>query len=123
MDEKALFWIALICSLIGLAGVVAASLMIKPEVSSISSVKEMKEGTYAKISGNVINIRQTEKAAFLEVEDETGKITIVVFPDSKGFIQKEVIPPFLDKGSNISAEGKVSIYQGNPEIIAEKLER
>lgn len=122
MNEKHLFKLAIICSLAGLMGVVAASLMIKTDVSSISSLAEMKEGTYVKITGNIINIRQTEKAAFLGVKDETGEITIVAFADNKGFIQKEVIPPFLDKGSNVSIEGKVSNYNGMPEILAEKIE-
>ncbi|MFH1065929.1 MAG: OB-fold nucleic acid binding domain-containing protein [Nanoarchaeota archaeon] len=123
MNEKMLFKLALICSLVGLAGVVAASLMIKTDVSSIASLAEMKEGTYVKITGNIINIRQTEKAAFLDVEDETGEITIVAFADNTGFIQKEVIPPFLDKGSSVSIEGKTSIYNGMPEILAEKIEQ
>jgi DNA/RNA endonuclease YhcR with UshA esterase domain len=122
MNEKHLFRLALICSLIGLAGVIAASLMIKTDVSGISSIAEMKEGAYVKITGNIINIRQTEKAAFLDVEDETGTISIVAFADNTGFIQKEVIPPFLDKGSNVSVEGKISIYNGMPEILAEKIE-
>lgn len=122
MNEKHLFRLALICSLIGLIGVVAASLMIKTEISSIASLAEMKEGTYVKITGNIINIRQTEKAAFLDVGDETGKITIVAFADNKGFIQKDVLPAFMDKGSNVSIEGKVSIYNGNPEILAERIE-
>ncbi|MDD4878443.1 MAG: OB-fold nucleic acid binding domain-containing protein [Candidatus Nanoarchaeia archaeon] len=119
MNEKHLFKLAIICSLIGLAGVVAASLMIEPDISSIASLSGMKEGAYVKITGSVINIRQTEKAAFLDVGDETGQIIIVAFADNSGFVKKDALPPFLDKGSNVSVEGKISSYNGKTEILAD----
>lgn len=121
MNEKHLFQLAIICSIIGLIAVVAASQLIEPEISSISSIAGMKDGTYVKITGNVTNIRQTEKAAFLGVKDETGEITIVAFADNSGLIQKEVLPPFLDKGSSVAIEGKISIYNGKTELLADSI--
>ncbi|MBU2638369.1 MAG: OB-fold nucleic acid binding domain-containing protein [Nanoarchaeota archaeon] len=122
MDEKQLFRIAFICTFIGLIGVIAASQLIEVKTISIEEAKQAKEGSYVKITGNVINIRQTQAAFFLDVADNTGEITIVAFPDNKGLIQKEVLPAFMDKGSNVTIEGKTSIYKGMPEIMAEKIE-
>lgn len=121
MNEKHLFKLAIICSILGLIAVVIASLYIEPEVSGISSIAEMKDGTYVKITGNVTNIRQTEKAAFIGVSDGTGEITIVAFADNSGLIQKEVLPPFLDKGSKVAIEGKTSAYNGKTELLAESI--
>lgn len=121
MNENHLFQLAIICSIIGLIAVIAASQLIEPEVSGISSINEMKDGTYVKIEGNVTSIRQTEKAAFLGVKDETGEITIVAFADNQGLMQKEVLPPFLDKGNKVSIEGKTSAYNGKTEVLADSI--
>ena len=121
MNENHLFHLAIICSIIGLIAVVAASQLIEPEVSSISSITEMKDGAYVKIEGNVTNIKQTENAAFLGVSDGTGEITIVAFADTHGLIQKEILPPFLEKGGRVSIEGKTSAYNGKTEVLANSI--
>lgn len=121
MNEKHLFRLAIICSIIGLIAVVAASQFIEVKAISIENAMQAKEGDYVKIAGNVTNIRQTEKAAFLDVKDETGEITIVAFADNSGLIQKEILPPFLEKGDKVSVEGKISIYNGKTELMAESI--
>jgi DNA/RNA endonuclease YhcR with UshA esterase domain len=120
MDEKMLFWIALVCSLIGLAGVVLASQLIQAKQVNIIDIDDSMEGEYVKVIGDVINLRETEKAVFLDVKDDTGTIAIVAFNDNTGFVSTEVLPPNLNKGDAISIEGKVSMYQDKPEIMAEK---
>ena len=115
-----LFWIALICSLIGLAGVVVASQLIQVKQVNIIDIDDSMEGEYVKIMGTVVNLRETEKAVFLDVKDDTGTIAIVAFNDNIGFVSAEILPPNLKKGDVISIEGKASMYQGKPEIMAEK---
>lgn len=122
MDEKQLFRIALVCTFVGLIGVIIASQLIEVKTISIEEAKQAKEGSYVKITGSVTNIRQTEKAFFISLKDNTGEITIAAFPDNKGFVKKGIMLPFMDKGSNVSIEGKTSIYKGMPEILAEKIE-
>lgn len=121
MNEKHLFKLAIICSIIGLIAVVAASQFIEVKAISIENAMQAKEGDYVKITGSVTNIRQTEKAAFLEVKDETGEMTVVAFADNKGLIQEEALPPFLEKGDKVSIEGKISIYNGKTELLAESI--
>lgn len=115
-----LFWIALACSLIGLAGVIAASQLIQAKQVNIIDIDDSMEGEYVKVIGDVINLRETEKAVFLDVKDGTGTIAIVAFKDNTGFVSREVLPNTLKKGDKISIEGKVSMYQDKPEITAEK---
>ncbi len=115
-----LFWIALACSLIGLAGVVVASQLIQVKQVNIIDIDDSMEGEYVKVAGTVVNLRETEKAVFLDVKDETGTIAIVAFNDNTGFVSTAILPPNLMKGDVVSIEGKVSMYQGKPEITAEK---
>lgn len=119
MNEKHLFKIAICCSIIGLIAVIIASLYIEPQTAVISSLSGMNEGDYVKIAGNVTNVRQTPKAAFVDVADTTGAVTLVAFNDDAGFVKKEALPEGLQRGDSIAAEGKISIYNGKTEIVAE----
>ncbi|MDI6737329.1 MAG: OB-fold nucleic acid binding domain-containing protein [Nanoarchaeota archaeon] len=121
MNEKRLFRAAIACSITGLIAVIIASLYIEPETASIASLAEMNEGDYVKIAGNVTNIRQTQKAAFVDLQDATGAVTLVAFNDDAGLVKKEALPPFLEKGDSIAAEGKISAYNGKTEVLAESI--
>jgi len=110
MRRKVLLGIALIVSLVGMF-----SLILLAEFSELERVNiiglESRVGQRVVVSGEVVRATQKSENNFFEVWDGTGEITVVAF----GEMSK------LKKGSEIEVQGKVAIYKGELEVIADKI--
>jgi RecJ-like exonuclease len=108
--SKKLLGFALVFSLIGLF-----SLIVLAEFTELDQVNvaelENKIEQRAIIEGEITSAFQKTDVNFFEVEDQTGEIKVVAF----GEMQK------LKKYPEVRVEGQVKIYQGELEVIADRI--
>lgn len=102
--------LALVFSLLGLLSLVFLAEFSEIEQVSVSEL-EYNIGKRVEISGDLIKVGQKPTVSFFELQDETGKVDIVAF----GEIEK------LEVNSSVKVSGKVDIYKGELEVIAESI--
>ena len=111
MKDSGLLKIALIWSLIGLFILIAIALFTKPPELAISELEHHMDATVV-VRGFVEDASYKETVSFIELSDETGEIQIVIFED----LEKRVY-----EKDQIAVQGKVSMYKGELEIIADEI--
>jgi RecJ-like exonuclease len=112
LKESDLLKIALVCSLIGILMILF--IVQKYEVPSykIKEIDKSKLDEQVSIRGQIERITETPGLYILDLEDSTGKITVVIFKD-------EILD--INEGEVLEVEGTVSEYKNNVEIIAKKI--
>ena len=98
-------------ALIGMLLLIALAKIIHPPLADIASLEENEEQE-VRIQGTVTKITEKPKVTFLEVHDASGKITVVLFE-----------PADLAKDELIEVSGKVQVYKGKKELLAERIEK
>lgn len=87
---------------------------IEPKEMKISEVSE--NHNYLRIRGEITKFNVSESGTtFLEIQDETGSIDVVIFKDSIRDM------PNIETGSFIEVMGKPQKYKGGLEIIANRI--
>lgn len=111
MEDKTLIKICLAWSLIGILVLIGFALFTEPKVVKISELSESLGKTVI-IQGDVLKASYTEKTSFLDVQDESGKVSVVIFakPENKTF-----------KGDIVQVKGAVKLYKGDLEIVADEV--
>lgn len=111
MKEKKIIKLCIIISLLGLV-----MLYLYTDNYDLKTIKYLEESDINKvvnIQGKVSEISQQEKIAFIEIENEKVEITKVVL-----FKDEDI---WLKKGDYVSITGSVEEYQGEKEIIGNKV--
>ncbi|MFW6014109.1 MAG: hypothetical protein ACOCQG_02950 [Candidatus Nanoarchaeia archaeon] len=108
MKDSTLLSIAVIVGLVGLAVLYFVSERTEPE--EFENLQRHDEDEIVKLSGKVKDIIKTESVTILEVET-LKSIKVVAFE-----------PIELNKGQQIQITGKISEYEGEREIMAERIE-
>lgn len=111
MQIEKLTKIALFLSIISLFVLYIISNNISIEEKNIAKINHKNIEEQIKIVGKINRITELEEVYFLELE-QTSKITVVVFKDEKIFLNKE---------DYVEIEGKIDEYNGNIQIIANKI--
>ena len=109
MRESAILKIALIFSLIGLIALYFISEGIKVKEYTGRSINS-NIGDDVKLEGIVKNVRKTQNAAFIEVEQKVPLKVVV--------LKNEVN---LTAGEIVEVIGEVQEYNGNEEIMANRI--
>ena len=107
MEEKTLFKIALICSLLGLLLLFTISDSIEIKRYYIKDITKDLENKEVKVQGIITRISETPGLYLLDIQDSTGKITAILFKEEN---------VNLTLNSNIITHGKVKIYKNKPEL-------
>jgi DNA/RNA endonuclease YhcR with UshA esterase domain len=110
MKEKALLKIALVASCIGLLLLFIFSKNIEVNEATIDKIDGMQDEE-VRIQGVVERVSNKEKVTFIEITQEVTT-TVVVFDNIS-----------INKGEKIEVIGKVDEYNGESEILAERIER
>lgn len=108
MEEKTLFKIALISSLLGILLILFITEKLDLGQSNISNLTNLSGKV--KIKGYITSFKENPTSYFINLKDETGEIPILVFKEN---------PLNLTKGMIIEVEGNIIEYQGKKEISAE----
>lgn len=110
---------SLVSSLAGLALLYAGAVHMRPSLTPISKVDKDFVGLKIKISGRVIDLSTHPKGhLFLKVKDGSdGVISVPIFAKINSKLEKRI--ELLD---NIQIEGTVKEYNGELEVLPEKVE-
>lgn len=112
MQEKTLFRISLICALIGLMIILWVSETITIPEYKISEINKDILDKTIKVNAKITMIKETQSLDILTIEDETGKIKMIIFKED---------PLNLSKGDQVSIQGIVREYKNELEIEASKI--
>ncbi len=113
MKESTLLKIALIASLSGLLALYLISGNIELKEKNIEKITLENKDEFVKLKGIVSNVVNSEKVMILEIT-QPNEITVVLFKNNNSSIR-------INKGNEVEIFGKVDEYQGNMEIIAERV--
>lgn len=95
---------------------VAAAVIPTVSIRTISSLSTDDLDTTVLIEGTISELEDFSAGKYLTVQDATGTVRVVVF--------KNVLTPIQSKlavGRKVSARGKVNVFAGKLEIVAETL--
>ena len=112
MKEKNLGGISLIFSLIGILILFYLTYTIEPNSYNINSLSRDNLDEVIKVKGIVESYSETPGLYLITLNDNTGKITIVVFKDEKIELQE---------GINLEVIGQVVEYENKLEVIAKEI--
>ncbi len=111
MKEKTMFQVALIWSLLGLFLILLYSQQAGPQLITINSALDNMERRII-IQGTVTKASYHDNVAFIDVRDATGNIAVVVF---------DKIAEEPKRGDDVKVTGKIKLYRGDLEIIADEI--
>lgn len=120
MEESGLLKFSLACSLIGLLAIFMVSGYVSETTLEIGSVTGDMTGITAKVCGNV-TYRHVSKNnhLFIRLTDATGTISVVIFNNTA--LGMAGNPYSLEEGDSTCAFGKVDMYKGKVEVLADRL--
>jgi len=112
VKEKDLLKVSLIFSLIGILILFYLTYTIEPKSYNIDSLSRDNLDEVIKIKGVIESYSETPGLYLITLNDNTGKITIVVFKDEKIELQE---------GINLEGIGQVVEYENKLEVIAKEI--
>ena len=113
MKEKNLLKVALICSLVGIVALYFISENIEIKQKNIEKITLDDINKNVKVKGVVKDLFENEKVMIITIE-QPQDMTIVLFKSKNESVG-------INKGSNIEVIGKVDEYEGELEIIGNKV--
>lgn len=118
MDKKT--GIMLILSLIGVLSLLFLTQIIQPPLTTIANVTTQNQSFFQsnqeiRIIANITQINQANNSTtFLKLEDSTGTLSGIIFEAPSKLLE-------LNKSKTYEITGKLSEYEGEPEIIISKI--
>jgi RecJ-like exonuclease len=86
---------------------------IEPETMAIENISTTDTGEIITVEGTVTSSSFIEGNLFLDLEDETGSISVSNFGANQNFRE----------GEDVSVEGEITIYEGDLSLVANSIER
>ena len=113
MKEKTLLKIALIVAVLGISILFFVSSNLEVNEKTIDKINKDNVEEQVKLKGIVSRITELNTTAFIELTQPSA-IDIVIFKEKKGNLT-------LKPGDKIEIIGKIDEYDGNLEIIAQRI--
>ena len=112
MKEKTLLKTALICSVLGLLVLYLISDYIAIDEKSVGKITLDNKDEIVKVKGIVDKVIDTEKVAIINII-QPQEMTVVLFKNENRTIK-------INEGNEVEIIGKVDVYEGRMEIIANR---
>jgi DNA/RNA endonuclease YhcR with UshA esterase domain len=119
MEDRVIYKIALITSVLGLLGMVFSADQINPREIKIKDISRGMMDEDVSVTGIVQSVKKssTSNTYFLDIMDGTGKISLIIFDSNVGDLQKSNISMSSLQNRRVKVTGKVSEYKGKMELI------
>ena len=114
MDDKLLFKICMTLSLLFILILFVISENIHLETKNISNITKNDLDKLIKVTGQVTKITDLPGLLIINIKDKTSEIKVVIFKEE---------PLNIKQNNFLQIEGKITEYQGELEILAEKIIR
>lgn len=119
MEDSQIFTVALIMAILGLSGMMLLSDKITPQEIKIKDLNKGMLDEDVSITGLVEKIDKSPRSNtyFLQIRDETGKTTAVIFDSTVLDLEKNNLTPASFENHRVKITGNVQQYNGNIELI------
>jgi len=119
MEDRLIYKIALVTSIIGLLGMIFCADQINPREIKIKDINRGMMDEDVTVDGLVQNVKKssTSNTYFLDIMDGTGKISLIIFDSNVLDLQKSNISMSNLLNRRVKVTGKVSEYKGSMELI------
>ncbi|MGL4669350.1 MAG: OB-fold nucleic acid binding domain-containing protein [Methanobacteriaceae archaeon] len=121
IDDKKIFKIALVTTLIGILGMMVFSTSINPKEMKIEEIDKNTIGEKVSIEGTVNSLKPSNsgKSYFLNLNDGTGEIKVILFESTITELKEEGVEINTFKDKKVAIFGQVAEYKGVAEILTE----
>jgi len=107
---------SLLCSIAGLAALYVGAVQVRPSVTAISKLDNDFLGLKVIVSGQVVDLRESNGHMFLKLKDDSGGlISVPIFSSIRSQLSGSI--ELLDV---VQATGVVKEYNGELEVLPEK---
>lgn len=96
---------------------IAAAQIPQIETRAIGSIVASDVDQSVQVKGTIVDLADFSKGKYVTLQDDSGKIQITVFSDVLTTIQDK-----LALGATATARGKVNLFRGKLEIVADEVE-
>jgi DNA/RNA endonuclease YhcR with UshA esterase domain len=110
MNESLLLKAAMITAILGLIAIALIAELTDIKEMSLGDAKQIDEGAMVKVTGTIERVSSKEGFSIITIAKEES-MTIVFFDSIN-----------LTKGQSIEVTGKTREYEGENELVAEKIE-
>jgi DNA/RNA endonuclease YhcR with UshA esterase domain len=118
MNEKKLTKISAVGVCISIIALYIVTNQIFSVNVNIGEIDKSFIGKSVNITGTVVGITKNKGNFFVDLEDDTGKIKLILWEDTAELLQSNGIEiNELNKGNIINVVGEVQVYRGELEII------
>jgi len=111
MKEERLYQVCIVLATIGIGLIHASSIYLEPEKTQINEIERSQQGQIVRLEGNITNFHTSNGHTFFDLKDSTASIGVAEFNQERD----------LKENSEVEVEGKVSMHEGQMEIIAEEV--
>ena len=110
MQDKVLLKLSLLWALVGLfLLLLIANFTQPPEIKAIQLEDNLDK--IVLVEGEVMNIIPRDTVTFIDLQDSSGKIRVVLFDKLNS----------INQGDKIQVRGRVELYKGELEVIADEI--
>ena len=119
LNDRLIFKVALITSLVGIIGMLVFASYIEPKEIQIKEITRNNIGETVAVTGVVESIKESSSGSscFMELNDGTGKINVIVFESTLGELQDAGNDLDSFKNHKVKVIGSITEYKSSMELI------
>jgi len=108
--------LGLLCSLVGLAAIYIGAVHVRPSITPIAKIDNEFVGLKVTISGQVVDLRESNGHLFLKLQDNSGSvISVPIFSSTRSQLGDSI--EMLDE---VQVTGEVGLYRGELQVVPEE---
>ena len=119
LNDKIIFKVALITSLIGIIGMLVFASYIEPKEIQIKDITRNNIGETVAVIGVVESIKESSSgnSCFIELNDGTGKINLIIFESTLVELQDAGNDLESFENQKVKVIGSITEYKSSMELI------
>lgn len=112
LNEQQLYKLSIILGIIGLITLLGSGKYLKPDKVPVSEITKEMNGEKIRTKGAVSNPERVKGHLFFDLKWRGDTVTVAEFNSDRK----------LNNGEKVDIEGSISMYQGNLQIVANKIQ-
>ena len=119
LNDKIIFKVALITSLVGIIGMLVFASYIEPKEIQIKDITRNNIGETVAVTGVVESIKESSSGSscFIELNDGTGKINLIIFESTLVELQDAGNDLESFENQKVKVIGSITEYKSSMELI------
>ncbi len=119
LNDKIIFKVALITSLVGIIGMLVFASYIEPKEIQIKDITRNNIGETVAVTGVIESIKESSSGSscFIELNDGTGKINLIIFESTLVELQDAGNDLESFENQKVKVIGSITEYKSSMELI------